>query len=114
CSCPSCTPAEATTSNLGTLRVVVVAQVLVVCFAACAPPVAFVPIAFVLVCVSAAVALLAFDAPVPFAVSVPHLRVVPQPCHVPVLAGAAAFGVPVPAGRVIAPALAAAFFLNWG
>ena len=75
------------------------------------PAAAFVPTAFALAHVSAAVAVSAVDAAAPSAVSLPAAEPL---SHVPVLAAAAAAGVPVPAVHAVAPALAAAFYSNWG
>jgi hypothetical protein len=79
-----------------------------------APAAAFVPTAFALAHASAAVAVSAVDAAAPSAVSAPDLPAAEPLSRVPVLAAAAAAGVPVPAVRAAAPALAAAFYSNWG
>ena len=90
------------------------AQVFLASFESCALPVVFAPTAFVLARVSAAAAVFAVGVAAPCAVSGPDLRVVSQLWRVPVLAAAVIVGVPVPVERAVAPALAAAFCLNWG
>ena len=92
---------------------VVVALVFLASFDSCALPVAFVPSVFVLARVSAAVAVLVVGVAAPCVVFGPDLRVVPQLWRVPVLAAAVIVGVPAPAERAVAPALAGAFCLNW-
>src|SRR5262249_40375248 len=78
------------------------------------PAAVFVPTAFALAHVAAAVAVSAVDVVAPSAVFAPDLPVVPQPWRPLVLAAAAIAGALVPAVRAVAPALAAAFCPNWG
>lgn len=83
-------------------------QVFASCFDSYALPVAFVPAAFVLARVSAAVVVFAADVSAPCAVSGPDLPV-PPPWHVLVPVAAATVGVPVPVAHEAVPVLAADF-----
>lgn len=89
------------------------AKAFVVYFDSCAPPVVFVPSAFVLARVSAAVAGSAVGAAAPSAVFGLDPPVLPLPWRVLVLAAVVIVGVPVPVERASVPAPAAAFCLNW-
>ena len=98
------------------LKVVVLedARVFWISLGPAAPAAVFVPTAFALAHASAAVAVSAVAAAAPSAVSAPDPRAAEPLSRFPVLVAAAAPGVPVPAVRAVAPALAAASYSNWG
>lgn len=95
-------------SYITDFRAAVVEQVFAPCFDSCALPVAFVPAAFVLAHVSAAVVAFAVGVAAPCAVFGPDLPV-PPPWRVLVPVAAATVGVLVPAAREAVPVLAADF-----
>ena len=105
-------PGKRTTIRVDLLKAMV-AQVSAACFDSCALLAVFAPAAFVLAHASLAVAESAADVAVPSAVSVLDLPVMSPLSHVLVVAAAAVAGVPLPAGYVVASALARAFCLDW-